>query len=67
MITIRDLINQNIKREQLTKRIEFCQQQYDECLSNDAPVANKHKAKGMLETAKDALLSYDKYWGIIVL
>ena len=67
MISKRALINQNITREQLTERIEFCQQLYDECISDDSPQATKHKAKGMLEAAKDALISYDKYWGIIVL
>ena len=67
VITVRDIINQNITREQLTERLEFCQQFYDECLSNDSPIPTKHKAKGMLEAAKEALDSYDKYWGIIVL
>ena len=67
MISKRDLINQNIPREQLTERIEFCLQFYDECIANDAPIAIKHKAKEMLEVAKDALNSFDKYWGFIVL
>ena len=67
VITVSDIINQNITREQLIERIQFCQQLYDECISDDSPLATKHKAKGMLETAKEALISYDKYWGIIVL
>ena len=67
MITERDLINQNITREQLTERISFCQKLYDECIADDSPQATKHKAKGMLEAANHALISYDKYWGIIVL
>ena len=67
MITVRDLINQNIKREQLTERVQFCQQLYDECISDDSPKATKHKTKGMLEAAKDALISFDKYWDIVVL
>ena len=67
MISERDLINQNLTRKQLTERIEFCQQLYDECISTDSPQATKHKAKGMLKAAKDALISFDKYWGIIVL
>ena len=67
MISKRDLINQNLTRKQLTERIEFCQHFYDECIANDAPLANKHKAKEKLEVAKHALISYDKYWGIIVL
>jgi len=67
MTAVRDLINQNITREQLIERIDFCQQLYDESISDDSPLATKHKAKVMLEIAKDALISYDKYWGIIVL
>ena len=67
MVNKKDLINQNLTRKQLTERIEFCQQFYDECISNDAPLATKHKAKEMLEVAKDALNSFDKYWGFIVL
>ncbi|MDV7138236.1 hypothetical protein R3X28_05080 [Maribacter sp. TH_r10] len=67
MVSLEDLINQNIKREQLTERIEFCQQHFDECISNDSPLAAKYKAKGMLEAAKEALISYDKYWGITTL
>lgn len=67
MVNKKDLINQNLTRKQLTERIEFCQQFYDECIANDAPLATKHKAKEMLEVAKDALNSFDKYWGFIVL
>ena len=67
MISKRDLINQNLTREQLTERIDFYQKFYDECIANDAPIATKHKAKELLEVAKDALNSFDKYWGFIVL
>ena len=67
MTSKRDLINQNIAREQLTERIKFCLQFYDECIANDAPMATKHKAKEMLEVAKEALNSFDKYWGFIPL
>ncbi len=66
MITVRDLINQNLTRKQLTERIEFCQQLYDECISDDFPQAAKHKAKEMLEVAKGALISFDKYLYLLV-